>query len=198
MDFMKEVELHPKSNRCFSTLLIPIPFITVPHALVTPNYNVILLLPHHYNFATVMSRKVNIWYAGCMRCDSCKGSQPHWFGNSRNRITRRDLFLNVLESRKWDNSVHDELLLREDVHHLHFQSVSGSLCCSSLIYRQGILTCALMSTWFSQAPASLQISSFDKNINHIVLSYSNITSSELIASAMILLPNKVNFWGAKD
>lgn len=47
----------------------------------------------------------------------------HWFGNSRSRITRKDLCLSVLESRKWDNSVHDELLLREDMHRLSSFSV---------------------------------------------------------------------------
>ena len=50
--------------RWFSTFLMLCPFNTVPHVMVTPNHNIILLLLHNYNFATIMSHNVNIFSGG--------------------------------------------------------------------------------------------------------------------------------------
>jgi hypothetical protein len=47
---------------------------TFPHAVVTLNHNIILLLLHIYNFA-IMNHNVNIWYAKFLICDPAKGAK---------------------------------------------------------------------------------------------------------------------------
>jgi hypothetical protein len=53
---------------------------SVPHAAVTPNHKIPSLLLHNCNFATVMNLNVNIWYAGCLICNSCEKVvwPPQW------------------------------------------------------------------------------------------------------------------------
>jgi hypothetical protein len=42
-------------DQCFPTFLALGPFNTVPHVVVTPSHNIILLLLHNCNFATVVN-----------------------------------------------------------------------------------------------------------------------------------------------
>jgi hypothetical protein len=44
----------------FSTSLRLWPFNTVPHAVAIPSHNIILLLPHNCNVATIVTHNVNM------------------------------------------------------------------------------------------------------------------------------------------
>jgi hypothetical protein len=46
------------------------------HVVLTPSHNIILLLLHNYNFATVMNYNVNISYAGYLTCDPQRSCDP--------------------------------------------------------------------------------------------------------------------------
>ena len=52
-------------DQWFSTFLMLRPFNTVPHLVVTPNYKVILLLPHNCHLAAVTNHNA-----------TSKGSRP--------------------------------------------------------------------------------------------------------------------------
>lgn len=57
------------------------PFNKVPHIVMALNHKIILLLFYNCNFSTIsMSHKVNIWYAGYLRCDPCEKlvQSPKW------------------------------------------------------------------------------------------------------------------------
>ena len=67
---------NPVSEQWFSTVWMQRPFNTLPHVVLTPNHEIILLLLHNCNFATVMNSNVNIWLAGCLICDPQRGHDP--------------------------------------------------------------------------------------------------------------------------
>lgn len=64
------------------TFLIPRHLSAVLHALVTPATKLVSLLPHHFNFATIMNRNINIGYARYQLCDPQRGHdlqvENHW------------------------------------------------------------------------------------------------------------------------
>lgn len=72
-------------------LYLPIlrPFDSVPHVMLTLSHNIISLLPHNCNLATVMNRNVNIGCAGYLICDPApaKGIATHRL--SENHYPRR-------------------------------------------------------------------------------------------------------------
>lgn len=47
---------------------------TIHHIVVTPNYKIMSLLLHNYDFATVMNHNLNVCYAGILTWGSLKGS----------------------------------------------------------------------------------------------------------------------------
>lgn len=53
----------------FATFLILQSFNSVPHTVVNPNHEIILLLLHNCNFATILNHNVNIWYVEYLICD---------------------------------------------------------------------------------------------------------------------------------
>ena len=65
----------------FSTFLKVQPFNTVPHVVMTPNHQIISVLLHKYNFATIMNCYIDIWYVGYLIYD------PKRVATHRLRIT---------------------------------------------------------------------------------------------------------------
>ena len=64
-------------GRSFSTFLMPRPFNTVPHVVVTSQtIKLCILLLHNYNFATVMNHNVNIWYVWYLICNHQRDRDP--------------------------------------------------------------------------------------------------------------------------
>jgi hypothetical protein len=59
----------------FSASLTLWPVNTVPHAMMTSNHNIILLLLHNCTFVTVMNH-VSTWYAGYLKYDPQRGFNP--------------------------------------------------------------------------------------------------------------------------
>jgi hypothetical protein len=61
---------HHCSDNWFSTFLILWPFNIVPPVVVIPKHNIISLLLHSYNFATVINHNIKIWYTGYLIPDT--------------------------------------------------------------------------------------------------------------------------------
>jgi hypothetical protein len=67
---------HKGLDQWFSSFLMLWPLIEYSHVVMTPTYNIILLLLHNYNFASVTNCNVSISYVGCQRTTP-KGLSAH-------------------------------------------------------------------------------------------------------------------------
>lgn len=82
----------------FSTFLIPLNIVS--HAEAMPNKKIISLLPHNYNFDTIMNHSVNNWHEGYLIYDPQRDCVPQVERHCSNSFSSTDIIFPSGESLK--------------------------------------------------------------------------------------------------